>query len=394
MQRVAANSGGWAEVPGYCESTHLGEGSQCEPRQRKGSWVVSTTAECVRLCQGCPQCRFITRYTPLKECSWFSACAGFSSGRLRQLPGKHHRTSMVRHHNGSFLVRAPALLPPRWAATFASVSCASADLLEEEEWIRFYRSTSAFAAMTLVTTADDPCPLCAWTHLTLPRRGQPWGHWVLRAQREAWRAHLHDTVFDYYVYLRPDMTWFVPPPRLLVLLRPDGRRLIYSPNHAFGNVPTPEWGNESTVLNDRVAIMTRGAAPRFFNRAHRLETDVARGNSNTERLLRAEMLDQAVVVKTFPTLAAVRCCANLATCAGRKALSGKHTTCVRITVGGELNFTAKYPYEAFAAATYAEGLLRRGAQLKPCPRGVCLQPSVLVRWQRILRARAERSAHY
>ena len=390
-----------AEVPGYCDRTRLGEGSLCEPHDRKGSWVVATTDECVSLCQGCPQCRFISLLGT--KCAWFSECAGFDEGRLHSPTSEIHRTRMMRRHNVSSLVRSSALKPSQLAATnstFASMSCGSADLLPEKGWIRFYRATSAFAAMTLVTTAEDPCPLCAWTHLTMPRRGQPWGHWELRAQREAWRAHLHATAFDYYMYMRPDMTWFVPPQRLLELLRPDGSRLIFSPDHAYGRVWSPKWTNgTSKIINDRVAVVTRDAAPHFFNRAGRLEADLARGEVITEKLLFKEMLERAVVVKTFPTLAAVRCCPNPAGCAGRKALSGVQSTCTEITTsqgwsqwvrraqreawraqlqrtafedGGEVNFTAKYKYEVGFALQNAVDLLARGGQLKLCPQGVCL----------------------
>ena len=65
---------------------------------------MKTIAERVRLCLGCPQCRFVTRYAPLNECSWFSRCPGFPN-RLQMRPGRvqlqRHRTRLVRFHNGS-----------------------------------------------------------------------------------------------------------------------------------------------------------------------------------------------------------------------------------------------------------------------------------------------------
>lgn len=207
--RVLDSAGHLGEKIGYCDATVLGEGSLCAPSHHKGSWTVKTMAECVQLCLDCPQCRFVTRYAPLNECLWFSRCPGFPD-RLQRRKGKvqskRHRTRLVRFHNGS-VARSPATPLPQWAgARFAAMSCGSSDMLTEDQWLQFYRANSGWAAMTVVTTAhDDPCPFCAWTHLTLPRRGQPWGHWELRAQAKAWRSHLVTVLADYYVYLRPDM---------------------------------------------------------------------------------------------------------------------------------------------------------------------------------------------
>ena len=374
-------------------------------------------AECVRLCLGCPQCRFVTRYAPLNECSWFSRCPGFPD-RLRRpdrSQSQRHSTRLVRFHNGSVAshdhlailrlllqhsanpdlqdingTRAPATPPPLWAgARFAAMSCGSSDMLTEDQWLQFYRANSGWAAMTVVTTADDdPCPFCAWTHLTLPRRGQPWGHWELHAQAKAWRSHLVTVLADYYVYLRPDMAWLVPVQRLLVQLRPDGRSLIYVPNHAYGASPTPEWSNGTKQINDRVAIATRTAAASFFNRAHRLDADLSRFSAVvSEMLLGREMVERRVAIHTFPVLAVVRCCMNPALCADRRALSGKATKCHTLTAtaseGDGTPLEVKYQYEAFAAATYAEALLRSGAQLDTCDRGFCLRPRVRLSWDRI-----------
>lgn len=388
--RVLDSAGHLGEKIGYCDATVLGEGSLCAPSHHKGSWTVKTMAECVQLCLDCPQCRFVTRYAPLNECLWFSRCPGFPD-RLQRRKGKvqskRHRTRLVHFHNGS-VARSPATPLPQWAgARFAAMSCGSSDMLTEDQWLQFYRANSGWAAMTVVTTAhDDPCPFCAWTHLTLPRRGQPWGHWELRAQAKAWRSHLVTVLADYYVYLRPDMAWLVPVQRLLVQLRPDGRSLIYVPNHPYGAVPTPEWSNGTEQVNDRVAIVTRTAAASFFNRAHRLDADLSRFFPVViERLLGREMVERRVAVHTFPVLAVVRCCMNPASCADRRALSGRATKCrtLKAAASDGPPLEVKYQYEAFAAATYAEALLRGGAQLDTCDRGFCLRPRVTLSWDRI-----------
>ena len=87
--------------PGFCATTEVGEGAQCAPTDRKGSWPVERRglADCRARCERCPQCAFVSFQDAdgRADCSWFAECPRIRSGvEIEGYTPYSHTTWQVR----------------------------------------------------------------------------------------------------------------------------------------------------------------------------------------------------------------------------------------------------------------------------------------------------------
>lgn len=94
-------------LQGYCATTEVGEGSDCRPTDKQGSWQLASVDQCLERCVACAHCRFISWSPHDGDCSWFSRC-----DRLHTEPPTGHRTRRIRSLNGTVLGECEALQWP------------------------------------------------------------------------------------------------------------------------------------------------------------------------------------------------------------------------------------------------------------------------------------------
>jgi len=98
MQVAKANSlaelGQWHA--GHCGTVSTGVGAACRASDRQGAWEARTAAKCLRLCQSCKHCSFVSFSERAKDCSWYAACDLLGLGDS----GYGHTTMQVRQTAG------------------------------------------------------------------------------------------------------------------------------------------------------------------------------------------------------------------------------------------------------------------------------------------------------
>ena len=129
---------------GYCAATLGAEGRQCLPSDTQGSWKVQRERACVRLCNNCAQCQYISFSEKLMDCSWFSSC---NMSQLRKDFSTGHETQHVKRKSAGrtrFSCAAYDRLghwrPSSIAEQFGSWRCP----LWEDDHVRFNCSSFPF----------------------------------------------------------------------------------------------------------------------------------------------------------------------------------------------------------------------------------------------------------
>lgn len=117
--------------PGYCNATEFGDEGECTHAGDKGVLLLNERAahsaelwalECLRACERCPRCRYISLSHEQRDCSWHTQCVlqslhnqipGFRSGRVRSRARSERRSqSLATGLPPSLAPRAPSPLPP------------------------------------------------------------------------------------------------------------------------------------------------------------------------------------------------------------------------------------------------------------------------------------------
>lgn len=151
-------------------------------------------------------------------------------------------------------------------------------------------------------------------------------------------------------------------------------------------------------VNDRLAIMGRYAARTYMGTQRRLlfsqrnqpvgnGTSAAANASRSEVVLGDVLRKLRVRVKTFPTLAAMRCCS-------RARSLCRDSACLRLCTAGA-SVDVRYAREAEAAAAHAAALRAGRARFVRCSVGLCLHPHVALPWEpEWRRAHGDEGAEY
>ena len=223
---------------------------------------------------------------------------------------------------------------PLWDISMdvTTISAGSFDVVSS--WQQFCDDVTALGRL-IVVTEYNPCPMSPATQFVRApqkQRNHTWGFHVVQCQYKAWMSVTVPTAF--YMYVRPDMHWFVPLRRFIVDL------WKYIPLRDAW-VPDCEnaWG-----VNDRFAILNTKAASAYFTRYTHF-IDPPRPRMKTENILKYALESRNISVGTVPTVGALTCCRFIARCFRKRC---------RMVRFGNVTVGVKYPFEAQAAVQNAE----------------------------------------
>ena len=223
---------------------------------------------------------------------------------------------------------------PSWDISMdvTTISAGSFDVVSS--WQQFCDDVTALGRL-IVVTEYNPCPMSPATQFVRApqkQRNHTWGFHVVQCQYKAWMSVTVPTAF--YMYVRPDMHWFVPLRRFIVDL------WKYIPLRDAW-VPDCEnaWG-----VNDRFAILNTKAASAYFTRYTHF-IDPPRPRMKTENILKYALESRNISVGTVPTVGALTCCRFIARCVRKRC---------RMVRFGNVTVGVKYPFEAQAAVQNAE----------------------------------------
>ena len=103
------NSSSWHR--GFCAYTDGQSASAVcgTPGVAKGSWRLARAEQCVRRCEACDACSFLSFDPSDRDCSWYTTC---EVSHLKRLRSNWHHTLVVRRGAAIVTPRPLPQLPP------------------------------------------------------------------------------------------------------------------------------------------------------------------------------------------------------------------------------------------------------------------------------------------
>lgn len=371
---------------GYCQATS--KAGNCS-KDSLGTWALdpaasherwtweSAAALCLEKCSSCARCRVVSLSPLWRDCSWHAACG--LDGLKTDVKGFKTAPAAVRLRRAMQLRRVTAggggasggATGTEIGVRVAVILAGTLEVAPPSKWRWLLGALGALPALhtCIATTSADATPLGELPRpglLLVQHRGLEVSDWRLaeidlqRSCYAALREFERQAFVEFKVFgvLRADMHWMggLSP---LALLRPAIRMLAVE---APPTVLTAD-SEHYRGINDRIALMSADAAPAYFGRGWLVE----RGwndsmHQSTEGLLLHAL--EGMQRLTFPTLAAVGCCAGRR-CAAFQARQACSVLCAL----GEV-VRVKYRHEAWAAASNAAALRDSRRSLVRCPAGL------------------------